>query len=274
FFHARAILKEVQPDIVVTAGGFVSVPVHVAAWTMKIPSLVHQQDIEIGLANKLMSWIARRVTVSVEAQLTKFSAKKVVLTGNPIRASVLGGSREKGMEIFRLNPELATIFIFGGGTGADAINRAVEQLVQECSGQFQIIHLTGTDRKQSLISSPTYHPYPFFMGEMAHAYAVADIIVSRAGFNSITEISAWGKPSILIPIHGSHQLANANFAAAAGAAIVIDEFSLGAENLFHAIRGLLTDDGTYHAMSEKSSSLLPHDATRSFVDVLIQTVHN
>lgn len=268
FFQARTLLKELKPDVVMTAGGFVSVPVHYAAWTLGIPSVVHQQDIIIGLANRLMSWVATRITVSVEAQLVQFNSKKVVLTGNPVRPSVLAGSREKGIELFRLDPERATIFVFGGGTGADTINHAVEQLVRECAGQFQIIHLTGSDRVQPRVTDQFYHPYPFFMGEMSHAYAAADVIVSRAGFNAISEIAAWGKPAILIPIHGSHQEANAEFIAHAGGAIVIDEFTLNSAQLFDQIRMLLTDENKYKNMSEKISHVFPEDPIKSISNIL------
>ncbi len=268
FFQARALLKELRPDVVMTAGGFVSVPVHYAAWTLGIPSIVHQQDVVIGLANKLMSWVARVITVSIAAHRAKFNQKKVVVTGNPIRPSIRVGSREKGIELFRLRADLATVFVFGGGTGAYAINRVVEDLVRECAGQFQIIHLTGTNRAQPQLTDPLYHPYPFFMGEMAHAYAVADVVVSRAGFNSISEICALGKPAILIPMRGSHQEANAAFVAAAGAAVVIDEMSLSAACLFDAIRDVLGDAARYAEMADKSSALFPMDSNERMVQQL------
>lgn len=273
FFAARSLLKELQPDVVMSAGGFVSVPVHYAAWSLGIPSVVHQQDIVIGLSNKLMSWVAKRVSVSVEEQLQKIAPKKAVLTGNPVRASVLAGDPDKGIELFRLDPERATVFVFGGGTGSDAINRAVEQLVRECAAQFQIIHLTGSERSQPQVHASYYHPYPFLMGEMAHAYATADLVIARAGFNTISEIAAWGKPSILIPMHGTHQEANAEWAANAGAAVVIDEYSLSTENLFQKIRELLTDESEYQRMSEAAENLFPSHAVDKVVDVLEES-HN
>ena len=272
FFQSRAILKEHRPDVVVTAGGFVSVPVHFAAWTMGIPSVVHQQDVVIGLANRIMSVIATKITVSIEDHLKKFNSKKVVYTGNPVRPSVLGGSREKGIELFKLQPDRATVFIFGGGTGAENINQTVEQLVKDCAGMFQIIHLMGSNRTQSHVVDNFYHPYPFFIGEMAHAYAAADVIVSRAGFNAISEIAAWGKPAILIPIHGSHQEANANFVAQMSGVIVLDEISLTASELYEQIRRLLTDEAAYKEQSEQLVKIFPHDAAAHVVETIVSCI--
>ncbi len=258
FFAARKIIREFKPDVVVTAGGFVSVPVHYAARFLGVPSLVHQQDLRIGLANKLMSWVARRVTVSVEAQRAEFSKLKTVYTGNPVRLSVLAGSRERAIELFRLNSDLATIFVFGGGTGSTNINRIIEQIARESSGQFQIIHLTGAQRTQSVVHDvPTYHPYPFFTGEMAHAYAAADIVVARAGFNTITEVAAWGKPSILIPIFGSHQTENALWAGERGATFVQDELALTPHDLLQELRDILNNAERYESMSVAASELFP-----------------
>lgn len=272
FFQARAILKEFRPDVVVTAGGFVSVPVHFAARTLGIPSVVHQQDVVIGLANRIMSLVATKITVSIEDHLKKFNPKKVVYTGNPVRPSVLEGSREKGIELFKLQPDRATVFIFGGGTGAENINHTVEQLVKDCAGMFQIVHLTGSNRVQSKVVDSFYHPYPFFIGEMAHAYAAADVIVSRAGFNAISEIAAWGKPAILIPIHGSHQEANARFVSEVSGTVVLDEISLTASELYEQIRCLLTDESVYKKQSEQLAKIFPKDAAEHVANIILACI--
>ncbi|OGH61071.1 MAG: undecaprenyldiphospho-muramoylpentapeptide beta-N-acetylglucosaminyltransferase [Candidatus Magasanikbacteria bacterium RIFCSPHIGHO2_01_FULL_50_8] len=275
FFAARRLLKELQPDVVMSAGGFVSVPVHYAAWMLGIPSVVHQQDVLVGLSNRLMSWIATRVTVSLEQQLTQFNKRKVVCTGNPVRPSVMHGSRERGVEIFHLDPDRATVFVFGGGTGSDAMNRAVAQIVAEYDdGQLQIIHLTGRDRRFSVAPTPYYHPYQFFTAEMADAYAVADVVVSRSGFNAITEICAWGKPSILVPIKNSHQEANAAYAAAAGGAFVVDEGELDGARLFGKIRDLLADEESYDRMARASFGLFRGGAAGEILGVLESVQQN
>jgi UDP-N-acetylglucosamine--N-acetylmuramyl-(pentapeptide) pyrophosphoryl-undecaprenol N-acetylglucosamine transferase len=167
----------------------------------------------------------------------------------------LGGSVERARENFRLSSDHATVFVFGGGTGSENLNRVVGQLVKESADQFQIIHLTGTDRLQPSATNALYHPYPFFMGEMADAYAVADVVISRAGFNAISEIAAWGKPMILVPISGSHQEANARFVAEGGAGVMCDEFSLNSAELYEQIRLLLTDVSVYEQMAQKSATL-------------------
>lgn len=257
FFVARAILKEVRPDVVVSAGGYVSVPVHYGAWTLGIAGVVHQQDVVITLSNRLMSWVAARVTVSLEEQRNAFNARKTVLTGNPVRPSVLRATRDEALRAFHLDDALATVFIFGGGTGADAINRAVSDMVREYGDQFQVVHLTGRDRgRVAADASGTYHPYQFFTGEMALAYAAADVVVGRAGFNTICEAAAWRRPMILVPIARSHQEANAARAAAAGAAVVLSEGELSGASLLAAVRSLLTDDGKYEAMAGAARGLV------------------
>lgn len=265
-FEARRLLREHRPDVVVTAGGFVSVPVHIAAWTCGIPSIVHQQDVIVGLANRIMSWFATRITVSIDEHLKKFNPKKTVLTGNPVRPSMFAGSEERGREIFKLQSDRATIFVFGGGTGSDTINRATQQLVHESLGMFQIIHLTGTNRTQSDVSDPFYHPYPFFIGEMADAYAVADVVVGRAGFNTISEVAAVGKPSILIPMYGSHQEVNAAWAARQGAARVVSDMELSSERLMDEIRGILENEEVYKKMSDAAAVLFPRGAAERIIE--------
>ncbi len=258
---ARAALQDFKPDVCVTAGGFVSVPVHFAARMLKIPTLVHQQDIKIGLANRLMSWFASAITVSVPQQLEQFKKGRAVYTGNPVRPSIRQGSREAGVEMFRLDESRATVFIFGGGTGAEAINRAVEGMVSAGCELFQIIHVTGMHRgRPSANETPFYHAYPFLTAEMSHAYAAADVVVARAGFNTITEIAACGKPAILIPIGRSHQTLNATWAEAAGAARILPEDHLSPDSLLEAIRDLLTDHEGYAALAAGAEGLFPADA--------------
>lgn len=257
---ARVLLKEFAPDVCVTAGGYVSVPVHLAARTLGIPTVVHQQDVQIGLANRIMSRWATVVTATLSAHAQFFGAKKTVVTGNPVRPSVLEGSRERAIERFHLDPDRATVFCFGGGTGAASINTVVSQMARECNGLFQIIHLTGMERGTGAFVGPFYHSYPFFTTEMADAYACADVVISRAGFNAISEAAAWGKPMILIPIGHSHQEKNAAWAQAHGAALVLENDSLTSAQLFDSIRGLLADPTAHTEMAQSAKLLLPDNA--------------
>lgn len=260
---ARHILKDFLPDVCVTAGGYVSVPVHLAAWTLRIPTVVHQQDVVVGLANRIMARWARVVTASLLAHVDFFGSGKTVMTGNPVRPSILDGSRERAVERFHLDPERATVFCFGGGTGAASLNAVVSQMARECNGLFQIIHLTGMERTVDAFRGPFYHPYSFFTTEMADAYASADVVVSRAGFNAISEIAAWGKPMILVPFAHSHQEKNAAWAQAHGAAQILENDSLTSAELFESVRSLLTDHTQHVAMAQATGALLPDGADAS-----------
>lgn len=271
---ARKLLKELAPDVVVSAGGFVSVPVHLAAWSLQISAVVHQQDIRIGLANRIMSWFATKITVSVEAQLKFFSKKKTIFIGNPVRRSVLAADRVAAIDLFKLNPSLATVFVFGGGTGSESVNRLAEGLAREAAGQFQILHLTGRDRNRPVLNEPTYRAFPFFIGEMAYAYAAADVVVARAGFNTITEIAAWGKPAILLPIQRSHQVENARWAAGNGAAMVGDELAMTGEQLFEMIRDLFTDAERYNEMAKRAGELFPAGAAARLAEIISSCYNN
>lgn len=274
FYAARALLREVKPAVVVTAGGYVSVPVHLAAWTLRIPQIVHQQDVHIGLANRIMSYCATRITVSLPEQCEKFGAKKCAYTGNPVRASVLSCDRAAADTLFRLDPDRATVFAFGGGTGAELINHTIACMAEECEGQFQIIHVTGLTRSRPTFDAPWYHQYPFFTTEMAAAYAASDVVVARAGFNTISEIAAWGRPAILIPIHGSHQEENAKWAAARGAVIVLDEVTLSADHLLGVIRDLCKDSERYDRYAQAAHALFPEHAGQRVADEILTCAHH
>lgn len=260
FRAAREIIRDFSPDVCVTAGGYVSVPVHLAAWMSGVPTLVHQQDVHIGLANKIMSWWAARVTVSLSQHVAQFKKGHAIFTGNPVRPSIVTGTHETAVQMFKLDPSRATVFIFGGGTGAEIINAAVETMVPEACELFQIIHVTGMNRARPRAAHPHYHTFPFLTAEMAAAYAAADVVVARAGFNTITEIAACGKPAILIPIHGSHQELNAAWVVAAGAAVIVREADLTGETLLGAVRDLLADQETYESMALAARGLFPADA--------------
>lgn len=268
FFAATAILKKIKPDVVVAAGGFVSVPVHFAAARLGIPQIIHQQDAIVGLATKLMSLTAKKITAALPVHARAFGRKKITILGNPVRFSIMNGDADRATERFHLSKDLATVFIVGGGTGAEALNQAVQQMLTSINGQFQVIHLTGMLRERPQNTEPWYHPYPFFTREMADAYAIADIIVSRAGFNALSEISAWGRPAIFIPMPKSHQEDNARFAEQAGAAVILPQSTLSGNTLLQTIRDIFTDNQKYRAMSDAMRSLLPHGAAERFADVI------
>ncbi|HRH23686.1 MAG TPA: UDP-N-acetylglucosamine--N-acetylmuramyl-(pentapeptide) pyrophosphoryl-undecaprenol N-acetylglucosamine transferase [Candidatus Magasanikbacteria bacterium] len=236
FFQSIRILLKENPDICITAGGFVSVPVHSAAWLLGIPTWVHQQDVEVGLANKLMTPLAKMITTSLEGITKEFPAKKTVWLGNPVRKEIFEGNRAHARKMFNLTSRLPVVLVLGGGTGSLKVNQLIAEATPHLGSHAEIIHLSGKERPQESVVKtaelfPNYRVYQFLGREMKDAYAVADIIVCRGGFGTLTEAAALGKPCIIIPKPG-HQVENVRFLERAGAAVLVNE--LTADGLFLA----------------------------------------
>lgn len=252
FFESLSILFRERPDVIFSAGGFVSVPVIWAGFFLGIPAVIHQQDIIPSLSNKLTSLIAKKITVSFEKSLNDFNPEKAVLTGNPVRKEIISsGDKNRAIKRFNLEHSLPTILVAGGGTGSEKINRLIISIVPDLTKFCQIVHLTGGKTSQFSSSANRYHQYEFLTEEMPDAYAAADLVVSRAGLGVLTELSALAKPAIVIPIPSSHQEANALYFTSCGATVYLEEKSLDSQNFLAKIREVLLDkeklgDLAYH----------------------------
>ncbi|MFA7314787.1 MAG: UDP-N-acetylglucosamine--N-acetylmuramyl-(pentapeptide) pyrophosphoryl-undecaprenol N-acetylglucosamine transferase [Candidatus Magasanikbacteria bacterium] len=272
FFQSIRILWHENPDMCISAGGFVSVPLHFAAWILGIPTWIHQQDIKIGLSNILMAPLASIVTTSVEKNVKHFSQKKTFWLGNPVRQDILHGDRKKAQEIFHLKPNLPVVFATGGGTGSAKVNQMVVEATQHLSGFVQIIHLSGKERPQELVERAKkhfldYQVYQFFTKEMKEAYAIADIVVSRGGFGTLSEIAALGKVAIIIPKPG-HQEDNVEFLEKNKAAIFVNEITSSGLQLAKIIRDLLVDKEDQKELATKLQALLPVAKKQTIIDIV------
>jgi UDP-N-acetylglucosamine--N-acetylmuramyl-(pentapeptide) pyrophosphoryl-undecaprenol N-acetylglucosamine transferase len=212
FFQALKILLKEGPDLCITAGGFVSVPVHFAAYLKGVPTWVHQQDIKVGLANNLMVKMATKVTVALEESREEFSRDDIDCIGNPVREEIYQGNREEARNIFNISSDKPVLFALGGGTGAREINQLITNSLDELE-DFEIIHVTGPERDGSKARRlakqySNYHVTEFLEENIKHAYAVADVVLCRAGFSTLTELSALQIPAVLVPKEG-HQEDNA-----------------------------------------------------------------
>ncbi len=246
FFQSLFFLIKEKPALLVSAGGFVSVPLHWAGALLGIPEWIHQQDWQVGLANKLMAPFADTITVALKKNITEFSKNKTMWLGNPVRPQILKGDKERAKNRFNINSDLPVILAMGGGTGSFKINQMVVEAIAHLEGTCEIIHLSGKERPQESVEHASkffsfYHHHPFFTDEMADAYAIAEIVISRGGFGSISEIAALSKPAILIPKPG-HQYDNVKFIADEKAAIFIDERTADGNYLAKTIKELLDDD--------------------------------
>ncbi|NUM25178.1 MAG: undecaprenyldiphospho-muramoylpentapeptide beta-N-acetylglucosaminyltransferase [Candidatus Buchananbacteria bacterium] len=268
FFQALKIIWQYQPSVVMTAGGFVSVPVAWAAWVLGKPVTVHQQDIRPGLANKLMAPVATIITVTFKKSLKDFPSKKTTVVGNPVRKDILTARREEGYKIFNLDPNLPTLLVIGGGTGALSLNNLVvnslPQLVQFC----QVIHLTG-GRLDVEASHSRYRSFDFLTDQLRYAYAVADLVITRAGMSSLTELAAWQKPLIVVPIPETHQEENAAEFFRNNAAVLINEKDLNPDILAKAVRELLDDKPALSNLSRNITKILPPNASRKIVELIL-----
>ncbi|MFA6547879.1 MAG: UDP-N-acetylglucosamine--N-acetylmuramyl-(pentapeptide) pyrophosphoryl-undecaprenol N-acetylglucosamine transferase [Candidatus Magasanikbacteria bacterium] len=261
FFQSFFFLMKEKPDLLISAGGFVSVPLHWAGALLGIPQWIHQQDWQIGLANKLMAPFADTITVALKKNLPEFNQDKTVWLGNPVRSQILQGDKECAKKRFNIHSDLPVIFAMGGGTGSFRINQLVVESISHLQGVCEIIHLSGKERTQELVDHASkffdfYHHYQFFTDEMADAYAIADVIISRGGFGSISEIAALSKPAILIPKPG-HQYDNVKFIADEKAAIFVDERTADGNYLAKLIKELLADDIEKRRLGKKITNVMP-----------------
>ncbi len=243
FWQSLSILIKERPDIVLSAGSFVAVPVVWAAWVLRIPCLVHQMDVRPGLANKVMAPFARVVTVTFEKSLGDYG-KKAVWTGNPSRNTNYDPRIKNSIleDKFKLKKNIPVVFVFGGGTGAEAINKLVEEKIEELCSFCQIIHSTGKGKMTSA-KNENYHPFEFLnVEEMTVALELADIVVSRAGLGAFTDLIKTGKAAIVVPMPNSHQEDNAALLSEKDAALVLDQKTLTADYFLTAIKDLLFDE--------------------------------
>jgi len=281
FVRAITILKKYRPDCVFGAGSFVQVPVVWAAWLLRIPVVLHQQDLLASLANKLCQIPATRITVTFEDSLTDFSSglglfyqkkkkDKIILTGNPFREQLKHATREQAIRHFKLEPDFPTLYAVGGGTGAAFINRLVEKALPQLTKAVQIIHSTGQGKASSR-TCPHYHPYEF-ISDPGLAYAAADIVLCRAGLSTITELSNLEKMSIIVPMPGSHQEVNAYMLAKLRAAIVIDQRHLTPEILVSLIRKLLFESRIQAEVKRNISKIMPKNAGKKIAEIIIELI--
>lgn len=243
FLKSFFIILKFKPGIILSAGGFVGVPVIWAGWILKIPSLVHQQDIRPGFANKLTARFAKIITVVFPESKKYFP--EAIFAGNPVRRKIFSGNGERAIKFFGLEKNLPTILILGGGTGALELNKIVLEAVPELTKFCQIIHITGGRFDEKLMAENKeklrYHPFDFLDAELKDAYVAADLVVSRAGLGTLTELAALGKPTILVPMSKSHQEDNAWYFKKNNAVEILEQVRLTSENFVASINELLNN---------------------------------
>lgn len=268
--EARKYLKEIKPNVVFSKGGFVSVPVVRAAAMLKIPCIVHESDMTPGLANKLCIPVATKVCCNFPETMKLLPAEKAVLTGSPIREELLRGRKEAAYELCGFDSSKPVIMVIGGSQGSAAINQAVRDALPELLADFQIVHLCGKEKMDNLLlTTKGYKQFEYIKSELKDIFAMADIVISRAGANAINELLALKKPNLLIPLPSTSsrgdQLLNAKSFESQGFSIVVDEDDLTTKLLVEKVQELYFTRLTYVETMGKSSQ---RDAISTIIDII------
>lgn len=254
--QARALMKKLDPDVVFSKGGFVSVPVVLAAKHRKIPAIIHESDITPGLANKLAIPNACKVCCNFPETLKYLPEEKAVLTGSPIRKELLSGDRMRGLSYCHFESNKPVIMIIGGSSGSQFINEVVRSLLPDLLKSYQVLHLCGKGNLDaSLNNTVGYAQFEYANQELSDLFAASDIVVSRAGANAICELLALRKPNILIPLSANasrgDQILNARSFEQQGYSLVIEEEQLSNVVLLDAIHKLFKNRNQYiNAMAQ------------------------
>jgi len=272
FFQSLVYLLRNRPDIIISAGGFVSVPVVWAGWLLRIPSLIHQQDVRPGLANELMAPFSKKITVAFEKSIKAFPKKKTKWIGNPVREDIFQNKHDEALEYFDLNKERPVLLVIGGGTGAQGINQLVKETLPELLKFCQVIHVTGIGKAGEERRLDGYRRFQFLTEGMVHAYDAADLVISRAGMGALTELSALHKPSIIIPMPDSHQEKNAEAFENENAIQYVRQKTLNAERFIEKIKYTFDNIERYRDRADNMSKVLPRGAKRRMADEIIAIV--
>lgn len=256
---AWTILKQERPHLVASAGGYTGVPLTIAARILGIPSWLHQSDVRPILSSRLCAPFANWITVAWEKTAKAFPARKTHVVGNPVRDSILATDRSTALVRFGLDPLRPTVFAFGGGGGSLWLNRMMETVGAEIVKDANVIHLTGIGKLTSKLEGfgQNYLMEELLSDGMADAFAAADVVVCRAGMGAITELAAWKKPAIVIPLPNSPQEDNAVELSLADAALVLRQDATTPQEFLEAIRGLLLDKARQVSYATTIANLLP-----------------
>ena len=269
--EAWNVLKKEQPDVIVSAGGYVSVPLVILGRLLGVKSWIHQQDIVPGLANKIMSKFAAKISVTFKDSVHAFPARKMEVTGNAVRASLTKGSREKALKKFGLSKDRKTLLVLGGGAGSTWVNKSVSAIAGELSKKWQVLHVAGRDKLDTVLPASEHYSVEPMIGEgMDDAYAAADIVLCRAGLGTMTELAAIGKPAIVIPIPDTHQEMNAFFLYEHQAAIILDQTETTPQVLLAAIKSVMDDEDVRIRLTANMKLSFPKDGTKKIGDGVLE----
>jgi UDP-N-acetylglucosamine--N-acetylmuramyl-(pentapeptide) pyrophosphoryl-undecaprenol N-acetylglucosamine transferase len=287
------VIRRFSPDVVFSTGGYVAVPPVLAARLLRVPLIIHEQTVQIGLANRITARFATRIGLSFESALQELPAAergKAFVVGNPVRSAIFGGEPSQAARWAGFVDEdeaLPTIYVTGGSQGARVINRAVESVLPDLLGFCRIIHQCGQqpagdeqdyDRLELVARRlrpelrRRYHFTRFITEEIKHVYALADLVLGRAGAGTVAEICALGKPAVyvpLVPTGGDEQTRNAKMCVDVGAATIVPQAEMEGARLLNELRDLLPDKARLNAMGQAALTLTKPNAARDMAQAVI-----
>ena len=258
-WQAYDTIKKQKPNIVFSKGGFVAVPVVIGAYFNRVPVIAHESDMTPGLANKLSVPYCTKVCVTFPEALKKLNKNKAVLTGTPIRKELLDGSKITGLKLCGFSNDKPVLFVMGGSLGSKSINDNIRKNLEKIMLNFNIIHICGSGNiKEAYKSKKNYTQFEYANEELPHLMAAADIVVSRAGANSIFEFLALRKPNLLIPLSSKSsrgdQILNATSFRKSGYSLVLPEEDVNENSLLENINELYKNRESYISKMESSET--------------------
>lgn len=270
-FQAFLLLKRLKPNVVFSKGGFVAFPVVVGAWLCRIPVIAHESDRSPGLANRLSFPFLHQLCVTFATAKPFFKhAEKITVTGTPLRAMLFQGDRARGLALCGFDSEKPCLMVMGGGQGSALLNACVREALDTLTTTYQVVHLCGPGHVDAaLINRADYYQVAYAEDALADFYAMADLVVSRAGSNSLYELLALEKPHILVPLSRKasrgDQIQNAAHFEEKGVSVVIDEEALTSHRLIDAVAKVRQDQ---HLIRDRIRGLGIHSATSNIVSLI------
>ena len=259
--QAISLMKKIKPDVVFSKGGFVSVPVVLAAKHCHIPAIIHESDITPGLANRIALKGAKKVCCNFPETMKYLPSDKAVLTGSPIRRELFSGNADNALKLCKFpDHNKPVLLIIGGSLGSKIVNEAVRKVLPELLEKFYIIHLCGKGNlDNSLTGTIGYAQFEYASSELTDMFALADMAISRAGANSICELLALHKPNILIPLSAAasrgDQVLNAKSFKKQGFSFVLEEEELTADSLLNAVKEVYENRDKYISAMSQSGQM-------------------
>lgn len=257
YSEASSLLKKLKPDIVFSKGGFVSVPVVLAAKRRHIPAVIHESDMTPGLANKLCIPCAAKICTNFPETIKALPSGKAVLSGSPIRQELLNGNKKAGLDFCGFTADKPVLLIIGGSLGSAIVNESVRSILPQLLQRFQVIHLCGEGKiDESRKGIKGYVQFEYIKKELSDLLAAADMVISRAGANSICELLALKKPALLVPLSAAasrgDQILNAASFEKQGYSHILREEDMNADSLLQAVTAVYENRTVYIQAMEKS----------------------